>query len=48
MSSRTNADPEWDSHKAEIEDLYVREDVKLGGPGGLMETMARKHGFEKR
>ena len=42
------AGPDWDRHKALIESLYVKENLKLEGIGGLMDTMARSHGFAKR
>ena len=48
MATSDKADPEWDSHKATIESLYVKDKLKLEGRGGLMDTMARSHGFVKR
>lgn len=48
MSTSNKADPEWESQKATIESLYVRNNLKLEGPGGLRDTMARSHGFVKR
>lgn len=48
MATSNKADPEWDSHKATIESLYVKDNLKLEGRGGLMDTMARSHGFVKR
>ncbi|KAF6233127.1 hypothetical protein HO173_008671 [Letharia columbiana] len=47
MATSNKADPEWKSHKATIESLYVKDHLKLEGRGGLMDTMARSHGFVK-
>lgn len=48
MSARNKADPEWDRHKARIESLYMEANLPLEGTGGLRDTMASDHGFEKR
>ena len=48
MPVRNEADPEWDHHKAKIEYLYVEGNLKLEGPGELMETMAKDYGFTRK
>lgn len=52
MSTRSidkaGTDPEWDRHKATIESLYVEQNLKLEGSGGLIDTMARSYSFAKK
>ncbi|KAH7339216.1 hypothetical protein BKA66DRAFT_479621 [Pyrenochaeta sp. MPI-SDFR-AT-0127] len=36
---------DWDSHHATIQSLYVTEKRNLQGPGGVMEEMLAKYGF---
>ena len=48
MSTRDTSDPAWEYHKATIESLYMRDKLKLEGPGGLVHTMKEDYGFERR
>ncbi|KAH6718728.1 ankyrin repeat-containing domain protein [Leptodontidium sp. MPI-SDFR-AT-0119] len=36
---------DWNSHKATIRSLYLTENLKLQGPGGVMQEMLTKYGF---
>jgi hypothetical protein len=36
---------EWNSHQATIQSLYLDQDRKLRGPGGVMQEMSDKYGF---
>ncbi|KAF2180743.1 hypothetical protein K469DRAFT_269993 [Zopfia rhizophila CBS 207.26] len=36
---------DWNSHQATIRSLYLTENRKLQGPGGVMQEMSTKYGF---
>jgi hypothetical protein len=36
----------WDSYRAIIESLYLAENRKLQGAGGVMQEMLCKYGFK--
>jgi hypothetical protein len=38
----------WESHRTTIHRLYVTENRPLTAPGGVVEIMARDHGFFAR
>jgi hypothetical protein len=38
----------WESRRTTIHRLYVTEDRPLTAPGGVIEIMARDHGFSAR
>ncbi|KAF1828260.1 hypothetical protein BDW02DRAFT_652163, partial [Decorospora gaudefroyi] len=44
--SKELAEHDWDSHKATIESLYLTENRKLQGAGGVMQEMLCKYGFK--
>lgn len=43
---RAQHENEWLRHKETIRMLYLSEDKKLEGPGGVIETMANVHSFK--
>lgn len=44
-SSKRIPEAEWERHKAEIEKLYVKDDLKRED---VMTTMANQYGFRAR
>lgn len=36
---------EWETHKQTIRSLYLDDNLKLKGSGGLIEVMTNYHGF---
>jgi hypothetical protein len=37
---------DWEQRKAEIKHLYITESRRLKGPGGVMQEMSARYGFE--
>ena len=52
MSSKTArkaiSDSEWELYKDTIKSLYLTDNLKLKGPGGVMVYMTSVHGFSAR
>ena len=47
MASRIE-DATWEKNRVKIQRLFMTEDRKLLGPGGVIEIMLRDHGFMAR
>jgi hypothetical protein len=45
MSTNLSED-DWKPHQATIRSLYLIENRKLQGPGGVMQEMLIRHGFK--